>query len=426
MRLVDLFEARFQEIPHHNPSVGTLKALARANKYHSARFVIYKDGSVVAADSEHFTHHSAAPAMGAWALRGYVQYLGDDDYAYRSMEVYSPTSVDHPIFRVWERAGIENGNPDHQRNQISEDSNIDVHNLSIDQLDELMQRNQGKYTFNIPRRALNVANLIRKGAIFVTYPHSKQGWKKDKRDWSYSLITLYNVHGRGWAAQSSQYKKPNSYQGAIQTINHSLPNLGNTDLVYDNKYLQILWSAKKLGLNDREIYLTPELQEAVEKSQNNPQQLYHATLIDNVPSILHAGLTPRVGKIAGGIYKDRAKPLVFATDLQGARRCYCALMSQINMKIGHMPNAEEVAQHGALLIISKDVDKFHQYSAGAKRRKGSIEPGDHYSEEPIRVDQVIKGNDLVKWIKQHQFDQAAGLPLVELDTDTVEANWTKK
>ena len=127
MRLVDLFEARFQEIPHHNPSVGTLKALARANKYHSARFVIYKDGSVVAADSEHFTHHSAAPAMGAWALRGYVQYLGDDDYAYRSMEVYSPTSVDHPIFRVWERAGIENGNPAVVEEKWSNSINCNAH-----------------------------------------------------------------------------------------------------------------------------------------------------------------------------------------------------------------------------------------------------------------------------------------------------------
>jgi hypothetical protein len=110
-----------QRMVHKNPTIQDLKRLARNNKYHSARFVIYKDGSVVAADSEHFTHHSAAPAMGAWALRGYVQYLGTNDYAYRSMEVYSPKSVDHPIFRVWERAGIENGNPDHQRNQISED-----------------------------------------------------------------------------------------------------------------------------------------------------------------------------------------------------------------------------------------------------------------------------------------------------------------
>jgi pyrimidine deaminase RibD-like protein/GNAT superfamily N-acetyltransferase len=100
-----------QRMVHKNPTIQDLKRLARNNKYHSARFVIYKDGSVVAADSEHYTHHSAAPAMGAWALRGYVQYLGGNDYAYRSMEVYSPKSVDHPLFRKWESSGIENGNP---------------------------------------------------------------------------------------------------------------------------------------------------------------------------------------------------------------------------------------------------------------------------------------------------------------------------
>lgn len=59
MRLIDLFEARAQEIVHHNPSVATLKALALNNKYHSARFVILDDGTVIAGDSEHHTHHSS-------------------------------------------------------------------------------------------------------------------------------------------------------------------------------------------------------------------------------------------------------------------------------------------------------------------------------------------------------------------------------
>lgn len=108
----NLAEGLAQETVHKNPSVATLKALAKNNKYHSARFVVYNDGTVVAADSENFTHHSMAPAMGAWVVRGYVQYLGDNDYAYRSMEVYSALNKDHPVFREWEKAGIVNGNPD--------------------------------------------------------------------------------------------------------------------------------------------------------------------------------------------------------------------------------------------------------------------------------------------------------------------------
>jgi ribosomal protein S18 acetylase RimI-like enzyme len=112
MRLIDLFEARFQEIVHENPSVGTLKALARNNKYHSARFVITKSGDVYAADSLHYTHHSMAPFDGAWEVRGYVQYMDDGSYLYRSMQVYSALNKDHPILRTWERGGIQNGNPD--------------------------------------------------------------------------------------------------------------------------------------------------------------------------------------------------------------------------------------------------------------------------------------------------------------------------
>jgi hypothetical protein len=110
-------EGRAQEIVHKNPSVGTIKALAKNNKYGSVRFVIYKDGTIVAADSEHFTHHSMAPAMGAWEVRGYIQHLSDNDYAYRSMNVYDPMPKDHPLFKKWERLGIENGNDNESLNE---------------------------------------------------------------------------------------------------------------------------------------------------------------------------------------------------------------------------------------------------------------------------------------------------------------------
>lgn len=112
MKLFDILESRSQEIVHRNPSVDTLKSLARNNKYHSARFVITKDGDVVAGDSEHHTHFSMAPYDGAWDVRGYVQYMDDGSYLYRAMQVYSALNKDHPIFRIWERAGIQNGNPD--------------------------------------------------------------------------------------------------------------------------------------------------------------------------------------------------------------------------------------------------------------------------------------------------------------------------
>jgi hypothetical protein len=112
MRLIHIFEARFQEIVHENPSVATLKALARNNKYHSARFVITKSGDVYAADSVKFTYFSMAPFDGAWEVRGYVIYSADGEFTYRSMAPFSSLNKDHPIFRIWERAHIRNDNPD--------------------------------------------------------------------------------------------------------------------------------------------------------------------------------------------------------------------------------------------------------------------------------------------------------------------------
>ena len=121
-----------QRMVHKNPSVQDLKRLARNARYHSARFVIYNDGELVAADSEHYTHHSMAPAMGAWAVRGYVTYMGDNDWAYRSMEVYSPQNKDHPLLRKWEASGIDNGNP----SVVEESNNMPVlyHGTIVDNL----------------------------------------------------------------------------------------------------------------------------------------------------------------------------------------------------------------------------------------------------------------------------------------------------
>jgi hypothetical protein len=112
------------------------------------------------------------------------------------------------------------------------------------------------YTFNQPRRQLNVPELIKRGAIFVTYPHGEQGWETDdQEDWSYSLISLYNVMQGGWTKEAKKYIKPASYKKAEQQINSSAPNLGKNQLVYDGKYNQILWSIEKLNIPDSVAFL---------------------------------------------------------------------------------------------------------------------------------------------------------------------------
>lgn len=198
MKIIDLLqEARFQEIPHKNPSVAVLKNLARNNKYHSARFVIYNNGDVIAADSEHFTHHSMAPAMGAWVIRGYIQYLGNNDYAYRSMEVYSPKSKDHPIFRSWERMGIQNGNPDIVEEAALLGEGKSTPCIVVDVQPEYSGMNDGdedpkfeeiiRFVNNQTGKILMFVNAEDQGMTGDTVSHIKQYWEDsgfDSENWS--------------------------------------------------------------------------------------------------------------------------------------------------------------------------------------------------------------------------------------------------
>lgn len=133
------------------------------------------------------------------------------------------------------------------------------------------------------------------------------------------------------------------------------------------------------------------------------KELFHGTLATNVDSILSNGLNPTVGEFTKSIYSTKAKPLIFAADTKGSRAVYCALQSQIGIKLNKFPlSAEEIAKHGAILVISKDVGKFKQYVS--KRRQGSKEPTDYTSRETVHIDNVITGNELLRWIKTHNAD----------------------
>lgn len=99
----------------------------------------------------------------------------------------------------------------------------------------------GPYTFNQQRRQLNIPLLIKKGAIFITDPHGEQGWETDSE--GFSLITLWNVMKGGWPSEAKQHLRPHLYDVAAKGLN----NMG----LSDQKYNQILWSIKKLGLGDK-------------------------------------------------------------------------------------------------------------------------------------------------------------------------------
>lgn len=101
------------------------------------------------------------------------------------------------------------------------------------------------YTFNQPRRQLNVQLLIQKGAIFITDPHGDDGWEPNSP--GFSLITLWNVARGGWSAEAKQHLRPNLYTAAAKGL--------NTMGLSDQKYNQILWSIEKLGIPEDQAFL---------------------------------------------------------------------------------------------------------------------------------------------------------------------------
>ena len=100
-----------------------------------------------------------------------------------------------------------------------------------------------EFTFAQKRRNLNISELIKRGAIFITHPHGPAGWETDRPDWDFSLITLQNVLQRSpdWAVEYKKYIRPESYPKATQQF---------FDKLSDQKYNQILWSIKKLNIPD--------------------------------------------------------------------------------------------------------------------------------------------------------------------------------
>jgi len=113
---------------------------------------------------------------------------------------------------------------------------------------------EGKYnanpaTYNLPRRPLNVPELIKRGAIFVVDPHGPNGWEPDAE--GFSLVTLYNVAKGGWPAEAGEHLKPSMYKAAELGLNRQGPGT----MLYDGKYNQILWSIKKLGIPDEVAFL---------------------------------------------------------------------------------------------------------------------------------------------------------------------------
>ena len=143
--------------------------------------------------------------------------------------------------------------------------------------------------FNQPRRQLNIPELIKRGAIFITHPHGPDGWETDRPDWDFSLITLQNVLQKSpnWV---SDYKK---YISNDKKLTQDFINR-----ISDEKYQQILWSIDKLNIPDN-VAFTDKLDEA---SPNTLEGSFTPDLVESktwLAEMLAKGLK---GKNAGTIY----------------------------------------------------------------------------------------------------------------------------
>jgi hypothetical protein len=107
-----------------------------------------------------------------------------------------------------------------------------------------------EYTFDIPKRPMNAQELIKRGAIFVVDPHGDNGWEPNAE--GFSLVTLHNYYfGDPWCKEVKQHLKPEAYPGAI----HGLKDPEELKKMSDQKYKQILWSIKKLGIPEEVAFL---------------------------------------------------------------------------------------------------------------------------------------------------------------------------
>lgn len=150
---------------------------------------------------------------------------------------------------------------------------------------------EDEYTFNQERRQLNIPELIKRGAFYITHPHGPDGWETDRPDWDFSLITLQNILQKSpdWSVEYKKYIRPESYNKATQEFFSKLS---------DQKYQQILWSINKLGIPDDAAFLD-KLDEA---SPDTLEGSFTPDLVESktwLAKMLAKGLK---GKNAGTIY----------------------------------------------------------------------------------------------------------------------------
>lgn len=92
-------------------------------------------------------------------------------------------------------------------------------------------------------RPLNLKALMDNGAIRIVHGGGKVS--NDPNDWS--LVTMYNdLHPDGSTA---------SWQNKPQSVPDALSKLNSPGPLYNGKFNQIVWSARRLGMRPEDIFM---------------------------------------------------------------------------------------------------------------------------------------------------------------------------
>ena len=111
-------------------------------------------------------------------------------------------------------------------------------------------------SFKIRRKKINVPLLLERGVLRITYAgNGKGGVVKNNDPKSFAVVTSLNEKGKSGLKIKEWPDKVVSYKEAERIINSSRPNLGSEGLIGDEKYLQILRSARNAGIKDKDIFL---------------------------------------------------------------------------------------------------------------------------------------------------------------------------
>ena len=141
--------------------------------------------------------------------------------------------------------------------------------------------------------------------------------------------------------------------------------------------------------------------------------LYHGTTKVAVKEIEKYGICPMVGAFIKNSYgcdydeKD-LKELIFATDKEQLGKAVGAITAQVTAllnKTFHDVTDQEFINCGAIIKIYDGEGLFQRRD---KEKDGfydehppTVEPGDYYSEEGIRADEILIGNPMIRLLKRY-------------------------